>query len=69
VNVDLQRFWDGYQTYQSEHASQRPGQALFNFLHLRRRDLAEKLRGSQFDPFYNDENIYAAKKFIESNWK
>jgi len=68
VNVELQRFWDGWKIYQTEHPSQRQGQTLFNFLYLRRRDLAEKLRGSQIDPFYNDENIHATKKFIESNW-
>lgn len=46
----------------------RIGQSLFNFLHDKNPVLANKLRGTDVDPFYNDNRIPEAWKFIYENW-
>lgn len=46
------------------HKALRKGQLLFNILFQLRPDLAELLRGSPSDPFYNDNNIPKALRLI-----
>lgn len=44
------------------HKTLRAGQALFNALLLVRPDLAEEIRGTDLDPFYDNKKI---KKCLE----
>lgn len=46
---------------------QRMGQALFNALHDLSPELADLIRGTDVDPFYNDDRILAFFTFIEEN--
>jgi hypothetical protein len=39
------------------HGTERMGQSLFNALEEDWPDIAEEVRGKDFDPFYKDENI------------
>lgn len=47
---------------------QRPGQWLFNSLFTTRPDVAEMIRNTVCDPFYEDARIYDALKKIEELW-
>lgn len=49
----------------------RLGQAIFNVLAENRPDLAEKIRGTEMDPFYVQENpqkINEIMDWLEGNW-
>ena len=46
----------------------RRGQAYFNLLVHVRPDLAEQVRGSLCDPFYQDKKIGAFMEFIGARW-
>lgn len=37
----------------------RPGQAAFNTVFLREPEIADAIRGTSADPFYNDDNLDA----------
>lgn len=44
--------------WQQNHANgQRKGQAMFNALHALDRELANMIRGTKHDPFYDDEVV------------
>lgn len=43
----------------------REGQALFNILYAKHRDIANIIRGSKIDPFYKNENIDKCLEFLE----
>lgn len=54
---------------------QRAGQAMFNVLERMRPDLAEKVRGTDFDPFYASSlewegrsKVDAFRKWLRDNW-
>lgn len=54
--------------YVSVKADQRLGQAVFNYLYIVRPDIANQIRGTEYDPFhkaYVDDAIWA---HIESLW-
>lgn len=46
----------------------RKGQLHFNLLHRLRPDLADKIRGTEIDPFYLDERIPTYLTWITNNW-
>lgn len=47
----------------------RAGQAVFNLLYVVRPDLAEMVRGSDFDPFHKDENLPDLYDFVARHWE
>lgn len=49
-------------------ASQRRGQWAFNLLFEVRPDLANKVRSTDLDPFYNDGLIPVFLQWVEENW-
>lgn len=68
--MDIQDFWvrvanmlinDKYRTW-------RTGQTYFNALKEIRPDLVEKVIALDIDPYYEDRNIPAFKKFLTENW-
>ena len=48
--------------------SERVGQAYFNELYAVRQDLAGKVIGKPFDPFYNDGNLGEFLSWVGENW-
>lgn len=46
----------------------RKGQHAFNLLRRVRADLAEKVSGTERDPFYRDQNMPAFWNFIAREW-
>jgi hypothetical protein len=48
--------------------SWRKGQFLFNELCSVRPDLAERIRASDLDPFFQDWRIEACMEFLRENW-
>lgn len=46
----------------------RRGQLFYNSLRAVRPDLAAKLMSVNLDPFYDDEKLFAAVDFTESEW-
>ena len=49
-------------------AGHRAGQAQFNLLVKVRPDLAEMVRGSDFDPFHRDERLPEFYGFLARHW-
>lgn len=47
---------------------QRFGQAVFNYLHHVRPDVADKLRASELDPFHSNSVPQPVWTFIHENW-
>lgn len=47
----------------------RSGQAFFNQLAEDRPELAERVRGTHLDPFYDDAKLGVFTDFIEANWE
>ena len=47
-----------------EFPSLRKGQIMFNVLYEVKPELADKIRSSNIDPFYNDNNIPEFMKYI-----
>lgn len=47
----------------------RAGQATFNLLVRVRPDLAEMVRGSDFDPFYDDARLPLFYDFVARHWE
>lgn len=50
--------------YAEAHPEQRRGQAYFNAIHEVRPDLANAVRGSDRDPFYDDSRINAFIAYV-----
>lgn len=60
------------QRYQAMHPEQRRGQAHFNVLYIGHPSIANEIRGTEVDPFYDDsrivdflESVYHAFRVIE----
>lgn len=51
------------------HPEWRGGQAAFNTLREIRPELAEELRGTEFDPFYRDELVGAFFGQVAARWE
>lgn len=71
-DVPLHKFYSDAVT-RSSRTSERYGQAMFNHLCEVRSDLAEKVRGTDMDPFYcesrDDDRFKKFIRFIELNWR
>lgn len=63
--VKYKREWT---IHRREKGAQRKGQFLFNLLHDVRPDVANNLRGSMFDCFYNDVRIPAFLAWAKKVW-
>jgi hypothetical protein len=48
--------------------TERLGQVYMNVLEDERPDLADQIRGSVRDPFYNDSFYFEFMKWVEANW-
>jgi hypothetical protein len=46
----------------------RQGQAFFNFLNTYNHDLANKIRGTELDPYYSIDIAPAVHDFLIKNW-
>ena len=46
----------------------RAGQTAFNVLRRVKPDLAERVRGTDFDPFYRDKVLHDFYKFVSVEW-
>lgn len=46
----------------------RTGQVAFNLLAHVRPDIADMVRGSDYDPFHNDGNLSGFYDFVMRNW-
>lgn len=51
--------------FRSEYLRFRRGQAWFNALHELRPDLANEIRGTDIDPFYNDNKLPDAWEWLD----
>lgn len=51
--------------YQQVDPQQRPGQAHVNVLSLLHPELADSVRGSDIDPFYDDERLTDFRAFVD----
>lgn len=65
---EIQAFYVGWADYLRGNPAQRRGQALFNHLHDVRPDLANQLRGTDLDPFYDNSKVVDALEFIQQHW-
>lgn len=54
--------------YADANPNQRKGQAAFNYLYIVRPELADSIRTTIFDPFYNDNKLEIFIDYIERMW-
>lgn len=54
--------------YMNRHRALRGGQSFYNVLSYHRPDLAEKVVGTECDPYYDDNRIPAFLEYVGSNW-
>jgi hypothetical protein len=54
--------------YGSHRNEQRFGQAVFNVLHSMRPDIADELRGTEIDPYYQESVPEGVWAFIKARW-
>jgi hypothetical protein len=52
----------------TEGGNERRGQLYINALSATRRDLAQKVRGTSFDPYYDDRRIPAFLAWLVQEW-
>lgn len=67
-NVSFRQFFAGIASRKEKHPSERKGQAGFNHLSSVRPDLAEDIRGTDRDPFYDDKKWDQFVQFLRENW-
>ena len=61
-------FLSAVRTLRAGNPDWRQGQTYFNALHRVRPDLAEKVRGSELDPFHSDDRIPGFLTFVSNRW-
>jgi hypothetical protein len=68
--VDLypHEFWLKVSKYHESHPSQRYGQAVFNTLARYKPDHAAEIRGTDLDPFYQDDAVPALSEWLARHW-
>lgn len=54
--------------YDRIHHKQRSGQAAYNALWEARPDIADRVRGTKVDPFYEDRRLLAFWNFVQAEW-
>jgi hypothetical protein len=57
-----------YASYEHPANTKRLGQVFFNKLHKERPDVAEKIRGTLFDPFYKEQIHPKVSDRVRSLW-
>jgi hypothetical protein len=64
--ISLDEFNKMLKLAMNEDNQLRVGQSFYGILHEGYPDIAEKITGTNFDPFYVDENLYEfMKNFVE----
>lgn len=63
--MDVQKFLEKVETYRQQNPQWRYGQALFNTLSMHNPVIADMVRGSQFDPYYVEEDSTTINLFLE----
>lgn len=68
--MDIQDFWVkvGHMLLDYEYRTWRTGQTYSNVLHEVHPVLAQRVVEQGIDPFYQDTNIPAFRRFITENW-
>ena len=66
--MTIERFMSDIKIIYQENSAWRCGQVLFNYLYTVNPDLADKIRGTELDPFYNDARIRDCINFLKSEW-
>jgi hypothetical protein len=66
--MQLHEFYAAVTKRQQERKSERLGQAAYNLLCEVRQDLAEKVAGTDDDPYYVNSNWRNFNKFLAANW-
>jgi hypothetical protein len=54
--------------YDRQHHKERSGQAAFNALWNVRPELADEIRGTDLDPFYDDKRLLAFWEHLSAVW-
>ena len=68
-DMTFEEFWVDYSaTYQHAATTQRTGQYFFNRLYDFRPDLADQIRGTEYDPFYDDLKVPKAAAKVCELW-
>jgi len=65
---ELTEFYKAVRAYGLASPQQREGQVLFNVLCALRPDLAEQIRATNLDPFYDDTRMPDTFTWIVQNW-
>lgn len=68
MNYDIEMYWIDVHAEALLWPHRRTGQNAFNVLAYNRPDLADKVRCSEFDPFYQDEHLVDFARFLNENW-
>lgn len=72
--MSYERYLEECFKVQAKWRSWRPGQTLFNVLSEQRPDLARRVNGTEFDPFYAETHTHAHVKiskflaFVREHW-
>jgi hypothetical protein len=66
--VTFSQFFGDYLAALAKVEHQRRGQLFFNRLSRYRPDLSSQIRGTDLDPFYDDNNLPGAVDFCDNNW-
>jgi hypothetical protein len=53
---------------QEAHPEWRVGQTFFNVLYIMRPKMADQVRGSEIDPFYQDDRVLIFLAFVDEHW-
>lgn len=64
----FETFWKE-KVWPNENKHIRKGQSLFNYLHFVNPDLANEIRATEYDCFYNDDLVPKTLKYLKENWK
>ena len=65
--MELHEFFEGARNRQKNFPNERKGQAAFNLLYEVRKELADEIRGTDNDPFYDDSNWGRFVSFLSVN--
>lgn len=67
--VSFEQFQNSvYLEYPMYRDEQREGQHAFNVLSKTRKDIADKIHGTEFDPFYDDSVIDVFWQAVQEHW-
>jgi hypothetical protein len=68
VSEGLEEFATEYAKERDQRPGLRDGQTAFNVLHRMNPDLADLIRGSNRDPFYDDSRLQDFFDFVGRHW-